>query len=133
MFVLNCIPRILAESPVLLTAGRRACLHKVCFLLCSRGKKHFLPPVSVSLWRLRERGNFTTAPSHRQPNPTSLDSPGMRVMAPAWLWLRIFTVAPARAHFPRGPTARLGHGLMPGSMKTSVVHRSTGASRIHMG
>lgn len=49
-------------------------------------------------------------------------------MAPAWLWLQIFVSDPARAHLSRGHAARLGRGLMPGSMKARVVH----CSRIQM-
>lgn len=108
-------------------------------LVCTRrvfystlGKDTFSPSFRL-LMAAEGAGNFTRAPSHRQPNPTSPGSPGMRVTAPAWLWLQIFTAAPARAHLPRGPVAWLGRGLAPGSMKARVVRRSAGASGIQRG
>lgn len=132
MSVLSCIPQMLVESPGLPIAGCWACLHKVRFLLYSQ-ERHLFPPHFHLPTVAEGAGNFTRAPSHHQPNPTSPGSPGMRVMAPAWLWLQIFTAAPARAHLPCGPATRLGHGLAPGSMKARVVRRSAGAGRIQIG
>lgn len=122
--ILSCIPWMLAGSPGLPIHGCWACLHKVCFL----GKSIFPPPHFPLPMEAEGVGNFTRAPSHRQPNPTSLGSPGMREMAPAWLWLQIFVSDPARAHLSHGHAAQLGRGLVPGSMKAHVVH----CSRIQM-
>lgn len=102
-------------------------------VFCSTLGKDTFSPSFLLLAAAEGAGNFTRAPSHRQPNPTSPGSPGMRVMAPAWLWLQIFTVAPARAHLPCGPATRLGRGLAPGSMKARVVRRSAGAGGIQTG
>lgn len=132
MSVLSCIPQTLAESPRPPHRKPLGLFAQGVFSALLRGKTLF--PPSFRLPTATEgTGNFTRAPSHRQPNPTSLDSPGMRVTAPAWLWLQIFTAAPARAHLPRGPAAWFGRRLAPGSMKARVVRRSAGAGGLQTG
>jgi len=63
------------RCPGLPIAGCWACLQKACFLLYS-GERHYFPPSFCLPVAAEGAGNFTRAPSHRQPNPTSLGSPG---------------------------------------------------------